>query len=96
MSKNPSEIMYDLIITDMIMNVMNGDETSRRIREMKNIVKQPHIVALSANVLSDDKEICMNAGMCDFVSKPIKLQILHDIIANLENGHLKCCNCGLG
>ena len=85
--------MYDIIIADMIMNTLNGDETAKRIRAMKCLRKQPHIVALTANVLADDKNVCLEAGMCDFMSKPIKMDALNSLLAGASDGTLRCSIC---
>jgi CheY-like chemotaxis protein len=70
---------YDLILMDVEMPEMDGFETSRRIRlEAK---ASPVIVAMTANAMQGDREQCLEAGMNDYVSKPIKLE---DLILILE------------
>ncbi len=59
---------YDLILMDMRMPGLNGEETARRMRE--NGVKTP-IVALTANAFEDDRHACLAAGMDDFLVKPL-------------------------
>ncbi|WP_164660621.1 ATP-binding protein [Tropicibacter sp. Alg240-R139] len=60
----------DLIFMDMSMPVMGGIDATRRIREMGG--KQPAIVALTANAFDSDKAACRQAGMDDFLSKPVR------------------------
>ncbi len=73
---------YDLILMDMQMPEMDGIEATRTIRE--TLSKQPVIIALTANTMQGDQEECLNAGMDDYLSKPLKLE---DLIAKLEKWH---------
>ena len=73
---------YDLILMDMQMPEMDGIEATRMIRE--TISHQPVIIALTANTMQGDHEECLNAGMDDYLSKPLKLE---DLIAKLEKWH---------
>lgn len=70
---------YDVILMDIQMPEMDGLEATRYIR--KNIAKQPIIVAMTANAMVEDKEACVQAGMDDYLSKPMKLS---EIIGMLE------------
>ncbi len=61
---------YDLIFMDVRMPEMDGLSATRQIRKMDK-VKDIHIIAMTANATKEDMQECMNAGMNDFVSKPI-------------------------
>jgi two-component system sensor histidine kinase/response regulator len=67
---------YDMILMDMRMPVMDGLVATRLIR--KKELKQPVIIALTANALKGDEQDCLDAGMDDYISKPIRLEDLMD------------------
>jgi two-component system sensor histidine kinase/response regulator len=73
---------YDMILMDMQMPVMDGLEATRLIRERS--MKQPVIIALTANTMEGDQQICLDAGMDDYIGKPIRLD---DLMAKLEKWH---------
>jgi CheY-like chemotaxis protein len=62
---------YDLILMDVQMPGMDGLEATKMIRVCLN--NQPTIIALTANVLHGDRMACMQAGMDDYISKPVQL-----------------------
>ena len=70
---------YDLILMDVQMPEMDGLEATRFIRQ--NMEHQPSIIAMTANAMVEDKEECLAAGMNGYLSKPLKLQELMDILA---------------
>jgi CheY-like chemotaxis protein len=69
----------DLILMDVMMPVMDGLEATRRIREIDTLKNIP-IIALTALAMSGDRERCLTAGMNDYMSKPIRIQELSDMI----------------
>jgi signal transduction histidine kinase/DNA-binding response OmpR family regulator len=74
-SNNPEK--YDLILMDIQMPEMDGLEATRTIRKLGF---QVPIVAMTANAMKGDREMCLNSGMNDYISKPIKREIVFEII----------------
>jgi CheY-like chemotaxis protein len=72
-------IAFDLVFMDCQMPEMDGYETTRRVRKDKNKQHLP-IIALTANAMKGDKDLCLDAGMTDFLSKPIKAPSLAAIL----------------
>ncbi|MCK6261724.1 response regulator [Vibrio sp. ZSDE26] len=62
---------YSLILMDCHMPEMDGYEATAKIRKQCNWSKDVAIVALTANVISEDRQKCYDAGMNDFISKPV-------------------------
>ena len=71
-------VAYDLILMDIQMPVMDGQQATRCIREWETQhgAKRSAIVALTAGAFEDDKQRCAEAGMDDFLAKPIELPSL--------------------
>lgn len=73
---------YDLILMDMQMPIMGGLESTEKILAFYATNKdyQPSIIAMTANSSNEDREICFQSGMKDFISKPVKIDKLKEII----------------
>lgn len=71
---------YDLIFMDCQIPDMDGYETTRRIRDWEGGKRHTPIVAMTANAMEGDREKCLQAGMDDYISKPVDFKLLLDII----------------
>lgn len=71
---------YDLILMDVQMPEMDGFEASRAIRKRWASSDQPKIIAITAYALKGDREKCLDAGMDDYISKPVKLEELRAVL----------------
>jgi len=67
---------YDLILMDVQMPEMDGMEATRAIRALPECAKKP-ILAMTANAFSEDRRNCLEAGMDDFVAKPVQPETLY-------------------
>jgi hypothetical protein len=71
---------FDLILMDIQMPELNGLDATRRIRALKNGASIP-IIALTANAFEADRENCLEAGMTDFLAKPVYPDALYALLA---------------
>jgi PAS domain S-box-containing protein len=72
---------YDVVLMDVQMPELDGLEATRQIRQIWPAAQQPRIIAMTANAMEGDRELCLQAGMDDYISKPIRI---HDLIGALE------------
>ena len=80
-----SGLPYDLILMDVQMPVMDGPTATRAIRGMRGPISGVPIIALTANVLPEQHRSYLEAGMDDFVGKPIEIETLLLAIARAVN-----------
>ncbi len=76
-------VKYDVILMDCMMPIMDGFQATKKIREIEieeKISEPCLILALTANVGEDDKRKCIDSGMNDFIPKPIKREILEEML----------------
>ena len=63
---------YDVVLMDVQMPEMDGLEATRALTRRMPPARLPRIVAMTANAMEGDREMCIAAGMDDYVSKPIR------------------------
>jgi CheY-like chemotaxis protein/nitrogen-specific signal transduction histidine kinase len=68
--------VYDVILMDLQMPKMDGIEATRHIISRFPAEQRPQIIAMTANAMEGDREICLAAGMNDYITKPIKIEQL--------------------
>jgi CheY-like chemotaxis protein len=73
------ENRYDLILMDINMPELDGFETTRRMRQLEEESHTP-IFAITSNLFKEQKVLCIEAGMDDFIEKPIHAKALVDRI----------------
>ncbi|MDZ8085034.1 MAG: PAS domain S-box protein [Nostoc sp. DedQUE12b] len=67
---------FDVVLMDVHMPKMDGLEATRRICQEWGVGFRPHIIAITANAMQGDRQLCLAAGMDDYISKPIQLEEL--------------------
>ena len=72
---------YDVVLMDVQMPELDGFEASREINRRWSRDQRPRIVAMTANAMQGDRELCVAAGMDDYVAKPIRVE---ELVAALE------------
>ena len=75
---------YALVLMDIQMPLMNGYEATKRIRAMESpYCKEIPIIAMTANAFEEDKALALQAGMNDYIAKPIQINSMLKVISNV-------------
>ncbi len=77
---------YDVVLMDWHMPRLNGLEATAAIRAEADNVFQPWIIGLTANAMTGDRERCMQAGMDDYITKPLRRDDLLQALARVSRG----------
>ena len=75
-----SLLPYDAVLMDCQMPVMDGFEATRRIRQLYPEKRGIPIIAMTAHAMKGDRERCLEAGMDDYISKPVKPDDLFEVL----------------
>ncbi len=75
------QVSYDIVFMDVQMPEMDGIEASKHIVKNWEVLERPVIIAMTANVMQGDKDKCINAGMDDYLSKPVIIEDVEKILA---------------
>ena len=81
--------VYDLVFLDVQMPEMDGLEASRQIRQRWQEKRRPRIIAMTGNALLGDREKCLEAGMDDYISKPVRIGELQAALERWANAKPK-------
>ncbi|MFP3152917.1 response regulator [Lachnospiraceae bacterium ZAX-1] len=96
---------FDLVIMDILMPVMDGHTATKAIRNLKASYKDIPIVAMTANVLKSEQDLCLEEGMNGYITKPVDLEELYQellnwlppkIVENATGGDLNKAECEIG
>ena len=82
---------YDVVLMDVQMPEMDGLEATREIAPPLAAASGPRIIAMTANAMQGDRELCLAAGMDDYVTKPIRVE---DLVAALERSRRRAAEGG--
>ena len=91
LSKLSTSNLFDLVLMDCQMPIMDGFEATRHWRDQESKLSLPRlpIIALTANAMQGDEERCLDAGMDDHLAKPVNLQSLSQLLAKWLNPSAK-------
>ncbi|PDV98522.1 PAS domain-containing hybrid sensor histidine kinase/response regulator [Candidatus Chloroploca asiatica] len=78
---------YDVILMDMQMPELDGETATRMIRELGTTINQPRIIALTAHALDGDRQRALQAGMDDYLCKPVQVSDLKRLLGAVPLAH---------
>jgi PAS domain S-box-containing protein len=77
---------YDVILMDVQMPEMDGLEATRKVREIWTGARRPWIIAMTANAMESDRQMCFKSGMDGYISKPVRIEALEaELVRSSEN-----------
>ncbi|MDX2256812.1 MAG: response regulator [Pseudanabaenaceae cyanobacterium bins.39] len=85
--KAMSQKSYDLILMDVQMPGMDGIQATKQIRlqEQESHIPKVIIIAMTANATENDQDTCLQSGMTDYISKPIQIDRLKELLKYYES-----------
>jgi CheY-like chemotaxis protein len=72
------------VLMDLQMPKMDGLEATRRIIADLPAARRPQIVAMTANAMEGDRELCIATGMNDYITKPVKIEQLAQVLSQCQ------------
>jgi signal transduction histidine kinase/DNA-binding response OmpR family regulator/HPt (histidine-containing phosphotransfer) domain-containing protein len=75
---------YDVVLMDVQMPQLDGLAATQRICQEWSVSQRPRLIALTANAMQGDREMCLSVGMNDYISKPIRLQELAHALSQCQ------------
>jgi signal transduction histidine kinase/ActR/RegA family two-component response regulator len=79
-----TRVSYDVLVLDVQMPEMDGLEAARRLHLAIQPSRLPYMIALTANAFTEDRTACLEAGMNEFLTKPLRIE---EFTASLARGH---------
>ncbi|MCT7976125.1 response regulator [Laspinema olomoucense] len=76
---------YDVVLMDVQMPEMDGLEATRQICQEWDLTQRPRIVAMTAGAMEGDRQKCLEAGMDEYITKPVKVTVLQTILEKIAN-----------
>jgi len=77
---------YDVVLMDVQMPEMDGLTATQRIYQEFTLQERPRIIAMTANAMLGDREMCLEVGMDDYISKPIRVEELSRALSKCQEG----------
>lgn len=77
---------YDVILMDVQMPEIDGIEATKQIIQSTDLHPRPYIIAMTANAMDSDRKICLDAGMDDYISKPVSVNLLVEALLGSRSG----------
>lgn len=75
---------YEIVLMDVQMPGVDGISATRQIRNLGDKIHQPWIIAMTASAMEEDRMECLQAGMNDYLAKPVKIEHIAQALQNVS------------